>query len=85
MINEKIKVRATENDQIIEVLVYSKKADHIEVMVGEGAHSIKCQLTPTHNGMAYVGNVMGREIVYERSRQQVQTDLDNAKPSTRRR
>lgn len=85
MIDEKIKVRSTENDQIIEVLVYNKKPDHIDVMVGEGTHSIKCQLTPTHNGMAYVGNVMGREIVYERSRQQVETDLANARPSTRRR
>lgn len=85
MINEKIKVRSTDSGQIIEVLVYSKRADHIEVMVGEGAHSIKCQLTPTSTGLAYAGNVMGREIVYERSREQVQADLDHDKPSTRRR
>ena len=85
MENEKIKVRATENDQIIEVVVYSKHADQIEVVVGEGVHSIKCQLTPTSNGLAYAGNVMGREIVYERSREQVEADLEHAKPSTRRR
>ena len=85
MIDEKIKVRITENDQIIEVVVYSKSPDHIEVVIGEGIHSTKCKLMPTDNGLAYVGNVMGREIVYERSSQQVQADLDHAKPSTRRR
>ncbi len=85
MNNEIIKVRSTDSGQTIDVLVYSKRADHIEVIVGEGAHSIKCQLTPTHTGLAYAGNVMGREIVYERSRKQVQEDIDNAKPSTRRR
>jgi len=85
MIDEKITVRATENDQTLEVLVYSKREDQIEVVVGAGAHSVKCQLLPTSNGMAYAGNVMGREIVYERSRQQVQADIDQAKPSTRRR
>ncbi|MCW9014792.1 MAG: hypothetical protein OQL06_13525 [Gammaproteobacteria bacterium] len=85
MNNETIKVRATENDQILEVIVYSKKAEQIEVMIGEGVHSVKCSLTPTANGMAYAGNVMGREIVYERSRDEVQADLDHDKPSTRRR
>lgn len=85
MNNEKIKVRSTDSGQTIDVVVYSKRADHIEVIVGEGTHSIKCQLTPTANGLAYAGNVMGREIVYERSRKQVQEDIDNAKPSTRRR
>ena len=85
MYNEKIKIRATENDQILEVVVYSKKPEQIEVVVGEGEHSVKCQLIPTGNGLAYAGNVMGREIVYERSREQVQADLDHDKPSTRRR
>ncbi len=85
MIDEKINVRITENDQTIEVVVYSKSPDYIEVVIGEGIHSTKCKLIPTDNGLAYVGNVMGREIVYEKSSQQVQTDIDNAKPSTRRR
>ena len=85
MIDEKIKVRITENDQMIEVVVYHKSPDHIEVVIGEGIHSTKCKLMPTDNNLAYVGNVMGREIVYERSRQQVQADLEAAQPSTRRR
>ena len=85
MENEIITVRATENDQSLDVLIYSKSANQIEVMVGEGIHSIKCRLSPTHNGLAYAGEVMGREIVYERSQQQVQADIDDAKPSTRRR
>lgn len=89
MQNEKLKVRITENGQLIDVLVYSKHANCIEVVLGEGVHSVKCELTPTRNELSYVGNVMGREIVYERSREQVQADIDKANPvlrqSTRRR
>ena len=85
MNNETITVRATETGQTLEVLVYSKREDQIEIMVGEGIHSIKCQLTPTSTNQAYAGNVMGREIVYERSREQVHADLEKDKPSTRRR
>lgn len=85
MIDETIKLRITENDQLIEALVYSKKASQIEVVIGKGIHSVKCALTPTDNGRAFAGKVMGRELVYERSPQQVQDDIDAAKPSTRRR
>lgn len=76
MEDEKIKVRVTESDQVVEVLVLSKHADRIQVLLGEGADSIRCQLLPTHTGRAYAGSVMGREIVYERSRREVQADLD---------
>jgi DUF2075 family protein len=41
-------------------------------------------LTPTRNGLAYAGSVMGREIVYERSREQVQADIDKLNPNLRR-
>ena len=85
MQDEKITVRITENDQTIDVVVYSKKATQIEVVIGEGIHSTKCKLIPVDTGLGYVGNVMGREIVYERSRDQVQADIDNELPSTRRR
>lgn len=85
MHDEKIQVRATENDQLLEVVVLNKRVDQIDVVVGEGVHSVKCSLNPTPNKLAYAGNVMGREIVYERSQQQVQADIDHAKPSTRRR
>jgi DUF2075 family protein len=46
-------------------------------------HSVKCELTPTRSGQAYVGSVMGREIVYEHSRTQVQADLDRDNPALR--
>jgi hypothetical protein len=81
MEDEKIKVRVTESDQVIEVLVLNKHADRIQVLLGAGADSIRCQLLPTPNGRAYAGSVMGREIVYERSRQEVQADLDRARQS----
>lgn len=79
MLDEKIKVK-TETGQVLEVVVLNKRADHIEVVIGQGVHSVKAQLTPTRNGLAYAGSVMGREIVYERSRQQVQADIDRLDP-----
>ena len=80
--DERIKVKA-ENGQLLDVLVYDKRADRIQVVLGEGPHSVKAELKPTGNGLAYVGNVMGREIVYERSREQVQADIDRLNPSLR--
>ena len=44
-------------------------------VIWEGPSS---ELTPTRTGQAYVGNIRGREIVYERSREQVQADIDKA-------
>ena len=79
---EKIKVRA-ESGQVLEVVVLSKRADVIQVVLGEGVHSVKASLTPTRNGLAYAGSVMGREIVYERSREQVQADIDRLNPALR--
>jgi len=80
---EKIKVRM-ENGQAIEVVVLSKRADGIQVVLGEGIHSVKCGLAPTRNGLAYAGSIMGREIVYERSREQVQADIDRVNPLLRK-
>ena len=79
MMEERIKLR-TEQGQLIEVVVMSKRADHIEVVIGQGVHNVKCQLTPTRNGLAYAGQVMGREVIYERSRAQVQADIDRLDP-----
>ena len=84
MHTEKITVRVTETKQMLELVVFSKRADCIEVVVGEGVHSMKCALTPTRNGLAYAGSVMGREIVYERSRDQVQADIDKLNPTLRK-
>ena len=79
---EKIKVK-TETGQELEVVVLNKRADHITVVLGEGQHSVKCDLSPTRNGLAYAGSVMGREIVYERSREQVRADIERANPHVR--
>ena len=84
MITEKITVRVTETRQTLEVVVFSKRADVIEVVIGEGIHNVKCALTPTRNALAYVGSVMGREIVYERSREQVKADIEKLNPVMRR-
>jgi hypothetical protein len=80
MNDEKISVRVTESGQTMEVVVLSKRAERIQVVLGEGVHSVRCELTPTRTGQAYAGSVMGREIVYERSRQQVQADIDRLNP-----
>ena len=60
---EKIKVKVTESGQIMEVVVFSKRANAIEIVLGAGVHSVKCELTPTRNGQGYAGKAMGREIV----------------------
>ena len=78
---EKIKVRVTQTDQALEVVVLSKRPELIEVVLGEGVHSVKCELKPTRTGSAYAGSVMGREIVYERTREQVKADIDRLNPS----
>jgi len=84
MNNEKIKVRITESGQTIEVVVFSKRAEAIEVVIGEGIHNMKCVLTPTRNGFAYAGSIRGRELVYERSQEKVQADIEMANPNLRR-
>ena len=83
MNTEKITVR-TETGQTLDVVVLNKRADRIQVVLGEGIHSVKCELAPTRNGLAYAGSVMGREIVYERSRAQVQADIDKLNPGLRK-
>jgi hypothetical protein len=84
MNNETIKVRVTETNQSLDVVVLSKRAERIEVVLGEGIHSVRCELVPTRTGAAYVGKVMGREIVYERGRDQVQADIDKLNPAMRK-
>ena len=78
MIPEKITVRVTSSGQTVEVKVLHFRAEAIEVVLGEGVHSVRCQLSPTRNGFAYAGSAMGREIVYERSQEQVKADLQRA-------
>ncbi len=65
----------TESDQQLEVDVTSYKADAIWILVGQGEHSVKCKLMPSRNQLAYVGSVMGRELIYKRSVKQVRDDL----------
>ncbi|WP_455198000.1 hypothetical protein [Kaarinaea lacus] len=76
MNDETITVRVTESGQEMDVVVFSKRPDLIEVVIGEGTHSVKCELTPTRNGLSYAGNIMGREIIYERSRADVKDEID---------
>ena len=78
MNDEKITVRVTSTGQTLDVVVLSKRAEVIEVVLGEGVHNVRCQLHPTRNGLAYAGSAMGREIVYERGRAQVKADLERA-------
>ena len=75
MQNETIQVKLTNTGKTLDVVVLSKRLDVIQIVLGEGVHSVRCDLTPTRNGLAYAGNAMGRELVYERSREQVKADL----------
>ncbi len=84
MKDETISVRSTETGDLIDVVVLKKRVDRIQVVLGQGVHNVPCDLTPTRTGQAYAGSVMGREIVYERSREQVQADIDRLNPDLRR-
>jgi hypothetical protein len=75
MNTERIKVRVTESGQTIDVVVLNKRAGMIEVVIGEGVHSVRCTLTPTRSGAAFVGSIRGREIVYERSVADIEAEL----------
>jgi len=77
MSEQTIQIRVTETDALMDVVVFSKREDRIEIVLGEGVHSVKCELNLTPNGMAYAGSAMGREIVYERTREQVKQDIEN--------
>jgi hypothetical protein len=83
MNDEKITVRVTASGALMEVVVLNKRPEHIQVVLGAGVHSVRCDLTPTRNRQAYAGNAMGREIVYERSCAQVQADIDRLNPGMR--
>ncbi len=78
MNDEKIEVRVASSGQKLQVVVLNRGLDMIQIVLGEGVHSVRCSLTPTRNGAAYVGSAMGREVVYERSREQVKSDLARA-------
>jgi hypothetical protein len=80
MESDKIKLK-TETGQTIEVVVLSKHADRIDVVLGE---SVRCSLTPTRNGLAYVGTVRGRDVTYERSRADVEAEIAKRDPNRRR-
>ncbi len=84
MKNETITVTNTESGRSMDVVVFDMRANQITVVIGEGVHSVKCDLTPTKNGQAYAGSVMGREIVFLRSREQVQADLDHDNPALKK-
>ena len=84
MQNETITVTNTESGNSIDVVVFNKQPNQISIVIGEGVHSVQCDLTPTKNGQAYVGSVMGREIVYHCSREQVQADLDQINPALKK-
>lgn len=83
MHDEKITVRVTSTGQTLDVVVFSKRAEVVTVVIGEGVHNVRCSLTPTRNGLAYAGSAMGREIVYERSQAQVQADIEKLNPTVR--
>ena len=61
MDDEKIQVRVTSSGQLLDVVVLSKRLDVIQIVLGEGVHNVRCDLTPTRNGQGYAGKVMGRE------------------------
>lgn len=75
---ETIALRVAGNGKPVHVVVLSKRVDRIQVILEDGTHTVFCELKPTRDALAYVGHSMGRELVYERSRAQVQADIEAA-------
>jgi hypothetical protein len=69
---------STSSGQLLEVVVLNKRLDNIQVVLGKACTTCVATWCPTRSGAAYVGNAMGREIVYERSREDVKADLARA-------
>ncbi len=84
MQNEFITVTNTESGKEMEVVVLHKRANQITVVIGEGVHSVQCELTPTKYKNSYAGSIMGREIVYHRSVDEVQAELDSINPALKK-
>jgi DUF2075 family protein len=84
MHNEKIKVTNTDSGKEMEVVVFSKRADQITVVIGEGVHSVQCDLIPTKYKNSYAGSILGREIIYHRSVDEVQAELDQNNPALKK-
>jgi hypothetical protein len=80
MNDEIIKVRNTDSGDLMDVVVYKMRPDCIEVVIGKGQHSVTCELKPTRTRQAYSGSVMGRELVYERSCEEVEAEFNAAQP-----
>ena len=53
MQTEKIKVSVTDTGNVLEVVVLNKQASRIEVVLGEGVHSVRCELIPNRGELAY--------------------------------
>ena len=81
---ETITVRMTNSGDTTQVTVLRKRAELIQVVLGTGVHSVQCDLAPTRNGLGYAGKVMGREIVYERTPEEVKAELDRLDPRLKR-
>lgn len=84
MNDEKISVKVTESGQMMDVVVLHKRTDRIQVVIGQGVHSVTCDLTPIRSKLAYAGTVMGREIVYQRSCEDIQAELDRNNPALKK-
>ena len=57
MDDEKITVRITESGQTMDLVVMNKRAERIEVVLGEGVHSVRCTLSPTAQVQADIDRV----------------------------
>lgn len=84
MHNETISVTNTDSGKTMDVVILSKKIDQITIVIGEGIHNVQCELKPVKNGQAYVGSVMGREMVYHKSREEIQSELDHDNPELKK-
>jgi hypothetical protein len=76
MSEERIKVRVTTTGQTLDVVVLSRRADAIEVVLGEGVHSVRCRLTPTRTEWPMPEMRWAAKSCNERARGEVAAELE---------
>jgi hypothetical protein len=60
----------------MDVVVLSKRAERIEVVLGEGVHSVRCELTPTRNFSSPTREAWGARSFTERTCADVKADIE---------
>ena len=73
--DQKIEVTVTETGRKMDLVVLDYSAKRIRVVIGEGINNVPMTLMPTKYGKSFSGTVMGRELIYMKSVEDVEEEI----------